>query len=274
MKPAPFEYVAAESVEQAVALLAGGGEDAKVLAGGQSLLPLLNMRLVRPALLVDVNGVGGIDGIEIDGEVRLGALVRQADALAATDLAEAVPLLAAALGHVGHPATRSRGTVGGSLAHADPAAELPAALLALDGSVVAASPRGERTIPAGELLLGAFTSALAVDELLTSVVLPRQGARPFGFAEFARRHGDFALAGAAVLLAPARVVLFGLGGGYERPGEAERALDQGADAAEVSALATRDLEPVSDVHADAAYRRKVAAVLVRRAIEQARSGSA
>ena len=146
----------------------------------------------------------------------------------------------------------------------------PLSLLALDGEVVARSRTGERTIGAEALFAGPFTTALRPDELLTDVVLPRQDSRPFGFAELSRRHGDFALAGAIVLLRPARLVLFGLGGAPERAPEAERALDEDAPAAEVADLATRDLDPVDDVHADGAYRRRVAAVLVRRAVEEAR----
>jgi carbon-monoxide dehydrogenase medium subunit len=269
VKPPPFEYVATTSVGEAVGALAAGGDEAKVLAGGQSLLPLLNMRLARPALLVDVNRIPDLDAIRVDGVLELGALVRQSDALASNDLARAAPLLHVALRHVGHPATRSRGTIGGSVAHADPAAELPAALLALDAEVVAVGPRGERTIPAGELFLGPFTTSLAPDELLKAIHVPLQAARRFGFVELARRHGDFALAGVAVLLDPARVVLFGVGGVPVRAVEAEQALDQGADGTEAAELATRGLEPVSDVHADAGYRHRVAAVLVRRALELA-----
>jgi carbon-monoxide dehydrogenase medium subunit len=268
VKPARFDYVAATSREEALAVLADG--EAKVLAGGQSLVPMLNMRLARPALLVDVNRVPDLDRVELDGSVRIGALARQADVLA-SPAAAAVPLLAAALRHVGHPATRSRGTIGGSLAHADPAAELPAVLLALDGEVLAQSAAGGRTIAAEAFLTGPFTTALRPDELLAEVVLPQQGSRPFGFAELSRRHGDFALAGAIVLLRPARIVLFGLGGAPERAPEAERASDEDAPATEVADLATRDLDPVEDVHADSAYRRRVAAVLVRRAVEEARS---
>jgi carbon-monoxide dehydrogenase medium subunit len=266
VKPAPFGYVTAASRDEALAALADG--EAKVLAGGQSLVPLLNMRLARPSLLVDVNRVPGLDGVELDDSVRIGALARQADVLE-SPAAVAVPLLAAALRHVGHPATRSRGTIGGSLAHADPAAELPAVLLALDGEVVAEASMGERTIPAGALFAGPFTTTLRPDELLTRVLLPRQDSRPFGFAELARRHGDFALAGAVVLLRPARVVLFGIGAVPARVLEAEQALDGGAAAVEVADLATRDLSPVEDVHADATYRGRVAAVLVGRAVEQA-----
>ena len=183
-------------------------------------------------------------------------------------LAKAAPLLHLALRHVGHPATRSRGTIGGSVAHADPAAELPAALLALDAEVIAVGPRGERTIPAGELFLGPFTTSLAPDELLKAIRVPLQGPRRFGFAELARRHGDFALAGVAVLLDPARVVLFGVGGVPVRALEAEQALDERADGPEAAELATRGLKPVSDIHADGDYRRRAAAVLVRRALEQ------
>jgi len=269
MKPPPFEYAAARSVEETVRLLADGGGDAKVLAGGQSLLPLLNMRLARPALLVDVNRVPGLDRIEIDGAVSVGALVRQADALASPELAAAAPVLHDALRHVGHVTTRSRGTIGGSIAHADPAAELAAALLALDGTVTATSARGERTIPAAKLFLGPFTTSLEPGELLTSVTLPRGEKRPYGFAELARREGDFALAGVCLLPEPARIVLFGVAGAPMRAAEAEQALDAGAPPAEVAELAIRGLDPVSDVHADGAYRRRVTAVLVRRAIEQA-----
>jgi aerobic carbon-monoxide dehydrogenase medium subunit len=271
VKPAAFDYVAAGTVEEALSALRDG--DAKVLAGGQSLVPLLNMRLARPSLLVDLNRVPGLDGIEVDGAVRIGALARQADVLCSPNACAAVPLLAAALRHVGHPATRSRGTIGGSLAHADPAAELPAVLLALDGEVVAVGDGGERAISADAFVTGPFTTALRSGELLTAVVLPRQEERAFGFAELSRRHGDFALAGAIVLLGPARIVLFGLGGGAERSPDAERALDDGAPAADVADLATRDVDPVEDVHADGAYRRRAAAVLVRRAVEQAAAGA-
>jgi carbon-monoxide dehydrogenase medium subunit len=274
VKPPRFAYVAAASVDEAVGALAGGGDEAKVLAGGQSLVPLLNMRLARPALLVDVNRVPGLDGIHADGRLELGALVRQSDALASADVLESAPLLRAALRHVGHPATRSRGTIGGSVAHADPAAELPAVLLALDGEVVAVGPGGERAIAVEELFLGPFTTSLGPAELLTAVRVPLQGSRRFGFAELARRHGDFALAGVAVLLDPARVVLFGVGGAPVLALEAEQALDAGAGADEAAELATRGLEPVSDVHADGDYRRRMARVLVRRALQQAEAPGA
>ena len=269
MKPAPFEHLPVESAEEAVAALAGYGDEAKVLAGGQSLVPLLSMRLVRPGVLIDVNRVPGLDRIEVDGELTLGTLVRQADALASPAVLELAPLLVSALRHVGHAATRNRGTVGGSLAHADPAAELPAVLLALDGQVDVLGHTGVRTIPAGALFTGPFTTALAADELLTRVRLPGSGGRRFGFVELARSPGDFALAGAAVCLDPARIVLFGLGGEPARAPEAEALLEQGAGGREIAVAATRDLDPVSDVHADGAYRRRVAEVILGRALAQA-----
>ena len=271
MKPPPFDYVAARSVPDAIGLLADGGEDAKVLAGGQSLLPLLNMRLSRPSLLVDVNRIPELELVHVDGEVRLGATARQADVLASGAVRAALPLLTEALAHVGHAVTRSRGTIGGSLAHADPAAELPAVMLALEGAITATSPRGERTIGAEELISGPFATDLAPDELLTSVAVARQPERPFGFAELSRRHGDFALAGAVVLLEPARVVVFGVEGSATRRRDAEAALDDRADAGEVAELAARELDAVFDVHADGDYRRRVANVLVRRAVERARA---
>jgi carbon-monoxide dehydrogenase medium subunit len=203
--------------------------------------------------------------------VRIGATARQADVLASPDVRAAAPALHEALTHVGHVATRSRGTIGGSLAHADPAAELPAVVLALDGAVTAAGRDAERTIAARELFEGPFTTSLATDEVLTAVILPRHDERPFGFAELSRRHGDFALAGAVVLLDPARVIVFGVEGRPTRREEAENALEADAGAAHVAELAARELDAVSDVHGDGEYRRRMAAVLVRRAVEEARS---
>src|SRR3954451_4404689 len=172
MKPAPFAYRAVATVEEAVAALAEFGDEATVLAGGQSLVPLLNLRLARPSALVDVGGVEELRGIEANGSLQLGATTRQADALRAPEVAERAPLLTDSLRHVGHPATRSRGTVGGSIAHADPAAELPAVLLALDGEAVVRSAGGGRTIPAESLFLGPFATALAEGELLTALRFP------------------------------------------------------------------------------------------------------
>jgi carbon-monoxide dehydrogenase medium subunit len=269
VKPAAFAYRTVETVEEAVAVLAELGEDAKVLAGGQSLVPLLNLRLARPSALVDVGRVAALSGISANGVLRFGATTRQADALRSPLVATRAPLLAEALRHVGHPATRSRGTVGGSIAHADPAAELPAVLLALDGEAIVASGKAERPIPAAALFLGPFTTALGEGELLTELRLgdPPAGAR-HGFAEIARRRGDFALAGAAVVVAPghARVALFAVGPSAFRAAEAERALLEGAGAAETAALAAAAAEPSDDAHATAAYRREAARVATLRAL--------
>ena len=269
MKPAPFAYRSAETVEEAVALLAELGEDARVLAGGQSLVPMLNLRLARPSALVDVGRVAALAGMSANGALRLGATTRQADALRSALVAERAPLLVEALRHVGHPATRSRGTVGGSIAHADPAAELPAVLLALDGEAVVVSAAGERIVAAASLFAGPFSTTLAEGELLTALRLgaPPDGAR-HGFAEIARRRGDFALAGAAAVVAPgyARVALFAVAPCAFRASEAERALEQGAGAEEAARLAAAASDPSGDPHATAAYRREAARVATLRAL--------
>ena len=207
MKPPPFEYHAPTTVDEACALLASL-EDAKVIAGGQSLVPLLNFRLARPAHLVDINRIGGLDRIyERDGGVAIQALARQA-AVEDSDLVSRVcPLLTAAVGLVAHRVIRNRGTVCGSLAHADPASELPAVLLALSGHVVARSTRGERLIQADRLFQGVMETALAPDELLVEAWFPSSPA-PFAIVEESRRHGDFALAG--VVRAADRLALFGV----------------------------------------------------------------
>ena len=253
-------------------MLAELGEDARVLAGGQSLVPMLNLRLARPSALVDVGRVEGLAGISANGALRIGATTRQADALRSAVVGERAPLLTAALRHVGHPATRSRGTIGGSIAHADPAAELPAVLLALDGEVIVVSAGGERVIPAASLFTGPFETALEEAELVTAV---RFGDLPegagFGFSEIARRRGDFALAGAAVVVAPgyARVALFAVAPCAFRASEAERALEQGAGAEEAAALAAAASDPSDDPHAPAAYRREAARVATLRALLEA-----
>jgi carbon-monoxide dehydrogenase medium subunit len=207
VKPPPFEYHAPTSVDEACALL-GSLEDAKVLAGGQSLIPLLNFRLARPAHLVDINRVSGLDRVyERDHGVAIQALARQADVEDSDLVARTCPLLRDAVRLVAHRVIRNRGTVCGSIAHADPASELPAALLALGGHVVARSTRGERTIPAGELFTGVFETALAPDELLVEAWFPASRP-PAVILEESRRHGDFALAG--VVRAGERLVLFGV----------------------------------------------------------------
>jgi carbon-monoxide dehydrogenase medium subunit len=269
VKPAPFAYRSAETVEEAVAALAELGEDARVLAGGQSLVPMLNLRLARPSALVDVGRVAALSGISVNGALRLGATTRQADALRSGLVAERAPLLIEALRHVGHPATRSRGTVGGSIAHADPAAELPAVLLALDGEAIVVSSGGERVIPAASLFVGPFATTLAEGELLTALRWRDMPASArHGFAEIARRRGDFALAGAVVVVAPgyARVALFAVAPRAFRAPEAEHALEQGAGAEEAAALAAAASDPSGDPHATAAYRRQAARVATLRAL--------
>jgi CO/xanthine dehydrogenase FAD-binding subunit len=262
VKPAPFDYVAPRSLDEAVGLL---GEEAKALAGGQSLVPLLNFRLARPDLIVDINCLSELDRLERDdGVLRIGALTRQS-ALERSDLVAAGwPLLSRAVRFVGHPQIRSRGTVGGSVAHADPAAELPVALAALDARFTARSPRGRRTLGAGELFIGPLTTALEPDELLIEIEVPSppEGAGS-AFVEHARTHGDFAIAGAAAVVGRghAAVALLGAGPTPVRSAVAERALVDGAEPEEAAPLAASSVE-------DGA-RRALIAELVRRAIEEA-----
>jgi aerobic carbon-monoxide dehydrogenase medium subunit len=246
VKPPPFEYHAPATVEEACALL-GSLEDAKVLAGGQSLIPLLNFRLARPAHLVDINRVGGLDAIyERNGGVAVQALARQAAVEDSALVAQVCPLLAAAVRLVAHRVIRNRGTVCGSLAHADPASELPAVLLALGGHVIARSARGDREISARELFKGVFEPTLAPDELLVEAWFP---ASPGAFAimEESRRHGDFALAG--VVRAEDRLALFGVA--------ATPVLSDPGDP-------TRGLEPSADLEASTEFRLQLVRVLTER----------
>ncbi len=275
MKPAPFRYVAAETVDEVVAALGEHGDEAKILAGGQSLVPLMNMRLAVPGVLVDVNRAAGLQGISSNGSVEVGAATRQA---ALERSADVPPLVHTALQHVAFPGVRARGTVGGSIAHADPASELPAVLLALGGEVVARGPGGDRTIRADDLFVTYFTTALQPDEVLTHVRFPRDDVRT-GFAEVARKAGDFALAGVAVALAmdggacrSARVALFGVSDRPLRATGAEQALagrTPAEGAAEAARLASEEIDAKSDSHATAQYRRDVVGVLVARALAQA-----
>jgi len=273
MKPPPFDYYAPGTLDEALTLLDELGEDAKPLAGGQSLVPLMNFRLAWPSALVDLNFVAGLDHIRRDGEeLVFGATARQADAERSDDVRPGWPLLIEALRHVGHPATRSRGTVAGSLAHADPAAELPAVLIALRGEVVVASRRGSRRIAADDLFLGFLSTALEPGELITEVRIP---APPPGsgwaFVEHARRFGDFALAGVAVSIAPggAGIALCGAAGRPLRAARAEQALEGGAAPDDVGRVAAEECEPQSDIHGDAAYRRDLVRVLTSRAVRTA-----
>jgi CO/xanthine dehydrogenase FAD-binding subunit len=260
VKPAPFEYAAPGTLDEALGLL---GPEATILAGGQSLVPMLNFRIARPELLVDINGVAGLDELRVqDGTLRIGALVRQAALERSALVAEGWPLLAAAVRHVGHAQTRSRGTVCGSVAHADPAAELPAALAALDARFELASARGRRCVAPDELFLGPLVTDRTDDELLAAILVPPlpPGART-AFVEQARTHGDFAIAGAAVVLAPghAAIAVFGAGSLPHRIPGAERVVLDGGSAAEAGEQAA--------AHLDGRYARALVAELVRRAIE-------
>jgi aerobic carbon-monoxide dehydrogenase medium subunit len=282
LKPAPFEYVAAESVEEALAALQHN-PDGKILAGGQSLLPLLNLRLTKPKILVDLNGISGLDGIrETPGGLAIGAMTRQSKVEHSPLVRERCPLLAEAIRYIGHVAIRHRGTIGGSLAHADPAAELPALALAIDAKFAIAGRGSDRIISAEEFFLDFLTTALAPDEILRQIVFPViRPSSGYALEEIARRHGDFAIAGVVVIvdlddagkIAEARVALFGLAPRPVRARQAERALvGREPDASamlDAAALLEEVLEPHGDIRASSAYRKHAAAILLTRALKKA-----
>jgi carbon-monoxide dehydrogenase medium subunit len=279
VKPAAFAYAKALSLDHASALL-GEHEGARVLAGGQSLIATLNMRLDAPSLLVDINAVPGLDGIaHRNGRVEIGALVRHASAERSPVIAEHVPLIARAMPHVGHPAIRNRGTVGGSVAFADPAAELPACLLALGGEVEIAGPQWRRTVAADDFFRDLFETALGTGDVLAGIRVPAATADTrVGFAEFARRHGDYAMAGLAATakasgkgLRDVRLAFFGVGSTPLRAPAAEAALAGGDVDAAVAALA-RDLDPPDDLQATGATKKHLAGVLLRRVAAELTGG--
>ncbi|MCH7563785.1 MAG: xanthine dehydrogenase family protein subunit M [Gemmatimonadetes bacterium] len=285
MKPAPFEYRRPDTVEEVLHLLAEYGDEAKLLAGGQSLIPTMNFRLAQPAVLIDLNAVKGLDSVDEadDGGLRLGAMVRQAAAERSALVAEKVPLLAETLPFVAHAQIRNRGTIGGNLAHADPRSELPAVMLALGASVRVRGPDGERSIGAGDFFTGFFGTALEEGELLTEVVLPPavEGGGQ-AFLEVSRRLGDYAMVGvaASVVCDPAgrchraSIALLSVG---SRPMLAEQASaclvgERPSSAAVLAAghaAGNKDIDPQADMHASVAYRRHLATVLVRRALTAA-----
>jgi carbon-monoxide dehydrogenase medium subunit len=283
VKAAPFDYVAPTSLDEAVAVLAERGDAAKVLAGGQSLVPLLAMRLARPEVLVDINAITGLDGIRVEDRLlRLGALARQRDVERHPDIGDRFPLVTEAVATIGHAAIRNRGTIGGSIAHADPAAEWPALLLALDGEVEVIGPQGLRTVAADELFVTVMTTALAPDEIVREVTV-RLPDGPVGtsFLELARRHGDFAIVGVAAVLGMegghvthCRLALSGVADTAVRARGAEASLLGGAgddEAIEAAArAAAAEIQPTGDLQGSAAYRRTIASVLVRRALVAAR----
>jgi carbon-monoxide dehydrogenase medium subunit len=284
MKPAPFEYFRPRSLDEALSLLAEHGGDAKPLAGGQSLIPAMNFRLATPSVLVDLNALSELSYIKDgSGEVRIGGMTRQRALERSALASDRVPLITETMPHIAHPAIRNRGTIGGSLAHADPAAELPAVMLALKARLMVSSTSGAREVSADEFFVGLFTTAVRPGELLTEIRIPPPPARSgFAFQEISRRHGDFALVGVAAAVqldengrcADARLALLSVG---DRPMLAEHAakavVGQAPSAesirAAADAAATRDIDPSSDIHASARYRRQLANVLTRRVLERA-----
>lgn len=285
MKPAPFEYHRAASAEEAVSLLGELGDDAKYLAGGQSLIPLLALRLTRFDHLIDLNRAGDLATVQVGAEeARVGPMVRQAAVLGHAELGRAVPLLAEATRHIGHFQIRNRGTVGGSIAHADSAAEYPAVALTLDAVLDIRSPSGTRSVPASEFFVSTFVTSLEANELLDAVRFPVWGpGSGFAVAETARRVGDFAIAGAAAgvqlegdgKVSRAAIGLFGMGSTPLRAPAAEAALrgrggaELDGSLEEVGRLAVEGLDPPADVHAPAAYRRDVGAAMVEKALARA-----
>lgn len=285
MKPPPFRYAAPTSVEEVLDLLAANADDEpRVLAGGQSLVPLMNFRLAQPGFLVDLRLVEALTTLRTDGDVLvIGAMVRQSAAERSPEVALAAPLLAEALGYVAHTPIRNSGTVGGSLAHADPAAELPAVALALDAELVAAGPGGTRTIPAAEFFHGSFTTALEPGEILTEVRVPRrEGVGGHAFVEFARTHGNFALVGVAAVIeldedivTGVSIALSGVASTPVRATAAERTLaGTSADAATIKVAvdaAVDELSPAGDLHGSTETRTDIARSYLRRGIELALS---
>jgi carbon-monoxide dehydrogenase medium subunit len=266
MIPASFDYEVAASTAHALELLASRGEDAKLLAGGHSLLPMMKLRLAQPAVLVDISRLTELSGIRAEGdELVIGATTRHAE-VAASELVKAeAPILAHAAAQVGDPQIRHRGTIGGSLAHSDPSADLPMTLVALGGSMEITGNEGTRTVPAGEFFTGFFETALEPDELLTAVRVPRTGDATWGYQKFVRRANDWAIVGVAAV--DGRVALASMGSTPLRAAGVEAALADGAPPAEAAEHAAEGTSAGSDFHADKDYREHLARVLTRRALE-------
>jgi carbon-monoxide dehydrogenase medium subunit len=274
LKPAAFAYAKARSLEDAVAQLAAHRGEAKLLAGGQSLIATLNMRLSSPSLLVDINDVAGLDSISVkNGMVEIGALTRHVALERSADITRHAPLIALAMPHIAHPAIRNRGTIGGSLAYADPAAELPACLLALNGEIDVMGPNGKRSVKAGDFFKGLFETELGPHDVLSAVRFPAATADTrAGFAELARRHGDYAMVGLAAAakasgkaLTDVRLAYFGVGATPVRAHKAEAALAAGSVDDAVAAL---DLDPPDDIQATGVVKKHLAGVLLRRVAAQ------
>ena len=277
MKPAPFAYAKAASLNEAIGLL-GEKPDAKLLAGGQSLIATLNMRLSAPSLLIDINGLDELRGIRRkDGMIEIGAMTRHVEAERSKDIAEHAPLIAKALPHIGHPAIRNRGTIGGSVAFADPAAELPACFLALGGEAEIAGPKGKRTVKADDFFKGLFETELGPQDVLTAIRVPAADKNTrVGFAELSRRLGDYAIVGLAATakadgkgLGDVRLAFFGVGATPVRARKAEAALNGAADDKSIdAAVAQLDLDPTDDVQATGATKKHLAGVLLKRVVAQ------
>ncbi|SDN38532.1 carbon-monoxide dehydrogenase medium subunit [Geodermatophilus siccatus] len=277
MIPGSFEYVRPTSVEEAIAALVEHGDDAKVLAGGHSLLPLMKLRLAMPAVLIDISRIPGLSYVRVDGdEVAIGAGTRhhelEKDAVAAAE----VPILPYVASQVGDPQVRHRGTIGGTVAHSDPASDLPTALLALGGTVVVQGPNGRRSIPLTDFWLGFFETALAEDELIVEIRVPRTGSAGWAYEKFTRRANDWPIVAAAAVGSrgggaggPLRVALANMAGAVVRATATEEALARGASIEEAAALADQGTSPGADMHADQEYRRHLARLLTRRALEKA-----
>lgn len=282
MKPAAFDYVRADSVAHAVQALAAAGDEAKIIAGGQSLLPMMNFRLVKPSVLVDINHIAGLAEVrERGGRLVLGALVRHRITASDPLIRRHIPVLSAAMKHVAHLTVRNRGTFCGSICHADPAAEMPMLALLLNAEIHIASPRGERGVPAADFFVGSLATALVHDELVTEIEIDTLPAGTgWGFEEFARRHGDYALAAVAVTLqrrngvaVDVRIAVMGVGEMAIRLHAVERVLE-GSDLADARldqavALLRSEIEPNSDLNASADFRRHLAGGLARRALSDA-----
>jgi carbon-monoxide dehydrogenase medium subunit len=283
MKPPPFEYLRPADLDGALAALAEGGEETRILAGGQSLIPMMNLRMVAPRLLVDINRIAGLDHIALDGDhLTIGALARHSDVLASPLVRQYAPLVTTAYPHIAHRPIRNRGTIGGNLMHADPASELPAVMLALDARMVLRRRGGERAIAAENFFVGAFETAARADELLTAIQIPLTAQnRRWGFEEMSQRQGDYALVAVAAtfnlegsldggVCRGARLACAGIANhALLLPAAAAaldgRRLDDDA-CAKVAVMAAQEVDPIEDIHADAAYRRDLVRALTRRAL--------
>jgi aerobic carbon-monoxide dehydrogenase medium subunit len=268
MIPVGFDYQRPDSVDGALALLAEHGEDAKILAGGHSLLPVMKLRLAAPELVIDIGKLAELRYIRVDGdEVAIGAGSRHHDLEVSAEVKAGVPLLGAVARTVGDPQVRHRGTIGGSLAHADPASDLPAAVLALGGTVVLRGPRGERQVPITEFYTGVFSTAMEPDELVVEIRVPRTGTAGWAYEKFTRRANDWAIVGVAVV--DGRVGLVNMGPTPLRASATEAALAGGASIADAAALADQDTDPPADLAGSKEYRRHLVKVLTRRALTTA-----